>query len=133
MSNILISGAGLVGSLLACYLVKRGIDVSVYERRADTRKVGYSGGRSINLALSNRGWAALEKVGLKEKIEAIGLPMSGRMIHHLNGETVFQPYGKDGQAIYSVSRGILNETLMTEAENAGAKFFFNQQMCRYRF
>jgi len=127
MQNITISGAGLVGSLLACYLAKRGNKITVYERRLDTRKVGYTGGRSINLALSNRGWAALEKIGLKEKIEAIGLPMQGRIIHHLNGETLFQPYGKDGQAIYSVSRGILNETLMTEAETLGVDFYFNEQ------
>lgn len=124
--QIAISGAGLVGSLLACYLAKRNNEVAVYERRPDSRKTGYVGGRSINLALSNRGWAALEKVGLKNEIETISLPMSGRMIHHLNGEKVFQPYGKNGQAIYSVSRGILNEILMTAAEKAGVNFHFNQ-------
>lgn len=133
MQNITISGAGLVGSLLACYLAKRGDKVTVYERRPDTRKVGYTGGRSINLALSNRGWAALEKIGLKEKIETIGLPMQGRIIHHLNGDTLFQPYGKDGQAIYSVSRGILNETLTTEAEKLGVDFHFNEQCSEVDF
>ncbi len=133
MNNIVISGGGLVGSLLACYLAKRGMTPTVYERRADSRKTGYIGGRSINLALSNRGWAALEKVGLKQKIEAIGLPMRGRMIHHLSGETTFQPYGKEGQAIYSVSRGDLNETLITEAEKSGVQFHFNHQLSSINF
>lgn len=131
--QIAISGGGLVGSLLACYLNKRNYHVAVYERRSDSRKTGYVGGRSINLALSNRGWAALEKVGLKKEIEAIALPMKGRMIHHLSGEKTFQPYGNEGQAIYSVSRGILNETLMNAAENAGVTFHFDQQCVDVNF
>ncbi|MBX2903790.1 MAG: FAD-dependent monooxygenase [Chitinophagales bacterium] len=131
--QIAISGAGLVGSLLACYLAKRQYKVSVYERRSDSRKSGYAGGRSINLALSNRGWAALENIGLKKEIESIALPMSGRIIHHLSGEKVFQPYGKEGQAIYSVSRGILNETLMDAAEKAGVSFHFNQHCIDVNF
>jgi len=114
--DISIVGAGLVGSLLACYMAKRGHKVNVYERRPDMRKAGYIGGRSINLALSERGWAALDKIGLRQQIEAIGIPMYGRVIHQADGDTMFQPYGKDNQAIYSVSRGALNETLVNLAE-----------------
>jgi kynurenine 3-monooxygenase len=124
--DISIVGAGLVGSLLACYMAKRGQKVNVYERRSDMRKAGYTGGRSINLALSERGWAALDKIGLRKQVEAIGIPMYGRVIHPVDGDTMFQPYGKDNQAIYSVSRGALNETLVNLAEQNGqVKIHFN--------
>jgi kynurenine 3-monooxygenase len=126
--NFTIVGSGLVGSVLACYLAKRGHNVSIYERRSDMRQAGYIGGRSINLALSNRGWAALDKLGLSDKIAEISIPMTGRMVHNLDGTTAYIPYGKDGQAIYSVSRGDLNIVLINEAEkNAGIKFHFDEQ------
>jgi kynurenine 3-monooxygenase len=125
--HFVIIGGGLVGSLLSCYLAKRGHTVSVYERRPDMRKAGYIGGRSINLALSSRGWAALDKIGLRSKIEKISLPMSGRMVHNIDGTTAYIPYGKEGQAIYSVSRGDLNIELINEAErSAGVQFFFEE-------
>src|ERR1700728_4626071 len=106
--HFVIIGGGLVGSILACYLAKRGNQVSVFERRPDMRHAGYIGGRSINLALSNRGWSALDKISMRDRIEKISLPMSGRMVHNIDGTTAYIPYGKEGQAIYSVSRGDLN-------------------------
>jgi kynurenine 3-monooxygenase len=126
--KITIVGSGLVGSVLACYLAKRGHNVSIYERRPDMRTAGFIGGRSINLALSNRGWAALDKIGLSEKISEIAIPMTGRMVHNIDGSTVSIPYGKDGQAIYSISRGELNIILVNEAEKyPGVKFNFDEQ------
>ena len=114
--KINIVGAGLVGSLLAVYFSKRGYDVDMYDRRPDMRKKGAVGGRSINLALSDRGLRALNDVGLTETIQKIAIPMPGRQIHNLDGTEVFQPYGKGGQAINSVSRSELNSLLMTEAQ-----------------
>lgn len=111
-----VIGAGLVGSLLSIYLAKRGYTVNVYERRADMRAGGAYAGRSINLALSDRGWRGLEGVGIADEIRKIGIPMYGRQIHNLDGSQVFQPYGKDGQAIWSVSRGGINMRLMDLAE-----------------
>lgn len=126
--NITILGAGLVGSLLAIYLAKKGYRVNVYERRADMRKEKISVGRSINLALSDRGWRGLKGVGLEEEIRTIAVPMKGRMIHSMDGSLKFQPYGKEGQAIYSVSRGELNMRLMDLAEqNENVKIYFNQR------
>ncbi|MDB5282996.1 MAG: kynurenine 3-monooxygenase [Bacteroidota bacterium] len=126
--NIVIVGAGLVGSMLACYLSKRGHKVSVYERRPDMRVAGYIGGRSINLALSHRGWKALKKIGLDKAVENIAIPMTGRMIHDLSGSTNLFPYGKEGQAIYSVSRGELNKIMVIEAEKfADVNFYFNNR------
>jgi len=125
--NISIVGGGLVGSLLACYMQKKGLNVNVYESRGDMRSVGYIGGRSINLALSTRGWTALEKVGLTQEIEAISIPMYGRVIHQKDGSTDYQPYGKENEAIYSVSRGELNKRLVELADNFdNVKFHFNQ-------
>lgn len=123
----IIIGAGLVGSLHAVYLAKRGVKVEMYERRPDMRTVDISAGRSINLAISHRGLKALDRVGLKEKVLEMVIPMPGRMIHDSEGNTNFQPYGKDGQHINSVSRGGLNALLMTEAEKAGVKIYFNQR------
>ena len=126
--KITIVGAGLVGSLLSIYLAKRGYKISVYERRADMRKIKMSAGRSINLALSDRGWKGLEGVGIAEEIKKIAIPMYGRFIHHKDGSTAYQPYGKDGQAIYSVSRAEINMKLMDLAEQQeNISFHFNQR------
>jgi kynurenine 3-monooxygenase len=112
MSKVLVIGSGLVGSLLAILMKKRGHDVTLAERRSDPRKAGYLGGRSINLALSDRGLRALEAAGIADEIAAVTIAMPGRMIHDEQGRTTFLPYGADGQAIRSVSRGGLNIRLL---------------------
>jgi len=126
--TITIAGAGLVGSLLSIYLAKKGHKVSMYERRPDMRKEKISAGKSINLALSDRGWRGLEGVGIADEIRKIAIPMYGRYIHHKDGSTAFQPYGKNDQAIYSVSRATINKTLMTLAEQQpGVQLFFHEK------
>jgi kynurenine 3-monooxygenase len=125
--NVTIIGAGLVGSLLSIYLQKRGYKVNIYERRGDMRLQKMSAGRSINLALSDRGLLALEKVGLTDDIKEICIPMHGRYIHNIDGTTVTQPYGKQGQFINSVSRATLNMKLMDLAEEKGVKINFNER------
>jgi kynurenine 3-monooxygenase len=123
--HITIIGAGLVGSLLSIYLQKRGYKVDVYERRPDMRRKTIRAGKSINLALSNRGWRPLTEVGLEEKLNQLIIPMKGRMMHDKAGNLSFQPYGKEGQAINSISRGGLNSLLMDTAESHGVKFHFD--------
>ena len=54
--NISIVGSGLVGSLLAIYMAKRGHNVHVFDRRPDIRNMKVVQGKSINLAMSDRGW-----------------------------------------------------------------------------
>ena len=125
--NVIIVGAGLAGSLCAMYMLKRGYDVSVYERRSDMRKTKLSAGRSINLALSKRGWTALEKVGVDKEVRHIAIPMPKRVMHDLDGNLTDQYYGNKDQAIYSVPRGELNVLLMNLAEARGAKIFFNHR------
>jgi len=123
-------GAGLAGPLLATYLAKRGYSVEIFERRPDMRKESISAGRSINLALSIRGNHALKEVGLYDKIKPNTIPMKGRMIHDLNGNTHLQPYGqKENEVIFSVSRAQLNMELMTLAEETGkVTIRFNHQL-----
>lgn len=124
----IIVGGGLVGTLWAIFLARRGYTVDVYESRGDMRQVGYIGGRSINLAMSERGWRAVRQAGIEEAIRKVAIPMEGRMIHNLNGELVFQPYGEQGQAIYSVSRGGLNMELLKIADEFDkVRFHFNHR------
>ena len=125
--NVLIIGAGLVGSLLSIYLARRGYKVRVCERRGDMRKDKVEAGRSINLALSDRGLLALEKLGIADEIRKIAIPMNGRFIHNMDGSTAFQPYGKQGQYINSVSRAELNKRLMDLAEAEGVELLFNEK------
>lgn len=131
--SIAISGAGLVGSLAAIYLRKRGYDVTVFERRHDMRKSGAEGGRSINLALSNRGIRALEEVGLADELKKVAIPMHGRMMHDKQGKLNSFAYGKEGQFINSVSRSGLNIVLMNEAERLGVQFRFDQRIQKVDF
>ena len=123
-------GAGLTGPLLATYLAQQGYSVEIFERRPDMRKESISAGRSINLALSARGNHALKEVGLYDKIKPNTIPMKGRMIHDLNGNTHLQPYGqKENEVIFSVSRAQLNMELMTLAEETGnVTIRFNHQL-----
>jgi len=125
--HVTILGAGLVGSLLGIILRKRGYKVTIYERRPDMRSASISAGRSINLAMSARGWKALELAGLKDEMEALAIPMYGRYLHQPDGNTAFQPYSRHNEAIYSVSRGELNKKLMTLAEKHGVKIEFEHR------
>ena len=126
--NIAIMGAGLVGSLLSLYVAKRGHKVDLYERRPDLRSTVIDGGRSINLALSDRGWRALKGLGIEEEVRRVAIPMHRRVMHDEQGNLTFQPYGKEGQAIYSVSRGGLNVALMDLSEpNPDITYHFSRQ------
>lgn len=124
--RIAIVGSGLVGSLLAIYLRKQGHIVHVYDRSPDIRQMQFSG-RSINLAMSNRGWKALDEVGIGDAVRAIAIPMDKRAIH-LVDQLKFQNYGQEGESIYSISRGSLNRKMIDLAEAEGAEFFFEQKI-----
>jgi kynurenine 3-monooxygenase len=122
-SEITLVGAGLAGSLLAIFLARRGYRVTLIERRLDPRKASTgapltSAGRSINLALANRGLTALEEVGVMESVRPELIPMAGRMLHDEEGRLKLVPYGnKPHEVIYSVSRAGLNALLLDAAES----------------
>jgi kynurenine 3-monooxygenase len=116
--KIAVVGSGLVGSLLAIYLKKAGHTVHVFDRSPDIRKVEFSG-RSINLVMSTRGWKTLQDIGLDAAVNAIGIPVDKRAIHHVDASINYQYYGKEGEAIFSLSRGVLNRKMIDLAEEAG--------------
>ena len=126
--SVCILGGGLAGSLLSILLAQQGHSVQLFEKRADPRRNAAVGGRSINLALSYRGWQALKKAGVAEAVAQQAIAMRGRMIHSQESELTFQPYGQADQAIYSVSREALNQLLVEEAKQAGVQTFF-QHAC----
>jgi len=125
--RITIIGAGLAGALLATLLAQRGWQVDVFEKRSDPRVKGYAGGRSINLALAERGLHALRIAGGDDEVMAQAVMMRGRMVHFLDGRTDLQRYGRDdSEVIWSVHRGELNVILLDIAAQAGAQLHFNR-------
>lgn len=125
MKSIAVVGSGLVGIVLAISLKKKGFDVEVYDRSPDIRNIDFKG-RSINLAMSTRGWKILKEIGIEKEVKALGIPMYQRAIHTASGEIVKQPYSVDGEsAIWAISRGKLNKELIAIAERYGVVFHFN--------
>lgn len=127
--TLTLVGAGLAGALLARLLAQRGWQVDVYERRGDPRVLGYAGGRSINLALAERGLHALRQAGADAAVMARTVMMRGRMVHFAEGGTQLQRYGRDDrEVIWSVHRGDLNIALLDLAEQAGARLHFDRRL-----
>lgn len=125
--RITIVGAGLAGALLATLLAQRGWKVEVFEKRGDPRVRGYAGGRSINLALAERGRHALRLAGSDDAVMARAVMMRGRMVHFLDGRMELQRYGRDdSEVIWSIHRGELNLILLDAAERAGAQVRFHR-------
>jgi kynurenine 3-monooxygenase len=125
--NIAIIGSGLVGSLLSVYLKKRGHRITVFDRRPDIRNTQFSG-RSINLAMSDRGWKALAEVDMETEIKKIAIPLDKRAMHIIDKPMYFQKYGKEGEAIWSISRGVLNRRMIDLAEDSGVRFQFGEKV-----
>jgi kynurenine 3-monooxygenase len=123
-----VIGAGLSGSLLAVLLARRGLRVTVYERRADPRHFIADSGRSINLALAARGIRALRLAGVLDEVMKFAIPMRGRMVHEHDGKAELQMYGvRPEEVIYSVSRAELNRVLIAAAAaNPNVEFKFRQ-------
>ena len=133
-SQITLIGAGLVGALLATLLARRGFAVRVFERRRDPRIASYAGGRSINLALAERGLHGLRLAGMTDIVMRLAVMMRGRMVHHRDGHTELLRYGRDdSEVIWSVSRGRLNTALIEAAEQAGARFEFDRRLADSTF
>lgn len=133
---LVVVGAGLAGSMLAVYLARQGHDVQLYESRADLRRTDVDSGRSINLALAARGLVPLRELGLADAVDAIAVPMAGRMIHAAGtGSTAgnavsFQPYGnRPDEVIHSVSRQDLTALLLDAAEATGRVEVHFEQWC----
>ncbi len=127
--SLSIIGAGLAGSLLAILLSRQGWRITLYERRGDPRIADYESGRSINLALAERGRNALRQAGVEEAVMAKAVMMRGRMVHTREGDTQLQRYGRDdSEVIWSIHRKDLNHTLLQLAEDAGAQVHFHRRL-----
>lgn len=123
-----IIGGGLTGLLLARLLRLRGFEVVVYDKAPDPRSVSADSGRSINLALAERGRDALRRAGLLEPVMRLAVPMPGRQIHKVSGELQFQPYGQQSwERIYSIGRDDLNRVLVAGCEALGVELHFDHR------
>ncbi|ANH60294.1 FAD-dependent oxidoreductase [Dokdonia donghaensis] len=126
--HILIIGAGLCGSLLALRMAQRGYKITLMEKRPDLRAVHQDAGRSINLALSDRGLKGIRLVGLEDRVKDLCIPMNGRMLHDKESNTLFSPYsGRTDEYINSISRTDLNIMLLNAADEYDTlQVHFNQ-------
>lgn len=127
--RIAVVGGGLVGGLQAIYLARRGFQVDLFERRPDIRTAEIAAGRSINLALSDRGWKALAGAGVEDAVRKMAIPMHRRVMHSVEGTLTYQPYGKEGQFINSVSRAGLNQELLRAADSYDNVTMHFQEQC----
>jgi len=127
---VTIVGAGLAGALLALLLAQRGYRVRVLEKRPDPRDSRGDSGRSINLALAERGIAALRRAGLMDRIADLLIPMRGRMVHDIDGASSLQPYGQtENEVIHSVDRAALNVALLEQLQRQPAVELRFEQAC----
>jgi kynurenine 3-monooxygenase len=128
VEKILVVGAGLVGSLLSTYLAREGHQVHLYDRQPDPRRGRRRTGRSINLTVCERGFAALDRMGVGDRVRKIAVPCYGRYIHSVDGTVDYQPYGNHREAIHSVSRNELNDVLLEFAlERPGIHLHFEEK------
>ena len=116
MTHFTVVGGGPVGTLLAISLARHGYVVGLYEGRPDSRQTNIYEGKSINIALSDRGWTSLARIGVGHDARAQAIPMTHRAIHGIGGDLSALPYGRNGDAIWSVSRGGINELLLDIAD-----------------
>jgi len=127
----LIIGGGIAGAYLAALLGSRGEPVTVFDSRPDPRKASDGEGRSINLAIAERGLAALRQLdGVVDTIEQLVVPMRGRIVHdgHVSG---LQPYGNlPSEVLWSVDRTALTNVLLDAAEATGKVEIRFGQRCR---
>ena len=127
--QVCIVGAGLVGSMLSIYLAQKGFNVDLYEKRPDIRKIYLGGNRTIAMSISNRGFKALEGIGLAEKVRQTSLPKFGRMVHLKDGSTYYQQYGREGDSINTVNRSQLNSILIDKAVETHKVNVFFETRC----
>lgn len=129
-----VAGGGPVGSLLTILLARHGYDVRLFESRPDSRKTKLYQGKSINIALSDRGWNSLERIGIDPATKDDAIPMYRRTIHARGGDLTHQQYGQYGDAIWSVSRSKINEQLLALAEEErNVEINFNHKLVNVDF
>ena len=82
MSKVIVAGAGIGGLTAALALLKRGIDVEVYEQAPELTEVG------AGIQISSNGTRVLHALGLEEALKRVQVLPSRRAIRHWStGET----------------------------------------------
>lgn len=109
-------------------LRRRGFEVDIYERFPDLRLTQWNARRSINLVLARRGLQLAESLGLREALLEEVVPVYGRMIHTLDGDKSYQPYGHEKECNYAINRGLLNAFWLNQAEKEGARLHFSTML-----
>lgn len=128
MKRVIVVGGGLVGCALSIFLARRGYKVEIFEKSTDITGRQPGPGRSINLTLCDRGFRTLDRLGISEEIRSLSIPAYGRALHSPQGDVTFQPYGNNGEAIYSIERMDLNHALIScAAQNSNIEFFPNEK------
>ncbi|MEM9455902.1 MAG: NAD(P)/FAD-dependent oxidoreductase [Myxococcota bacterium] len=128
--RLAVVGAGLTGSLMSLYLAQLGFDrVDVYEKRRDCREQGSERSRrTIAMSISTRGWGALEIAGLYDDLYPTTTATHGRVTHLRDGPPLTQNYGREQQAIYTITRSTLNAALIDKAATGGVRFHFEHTL-----
>jgi kynurenine 3-monooxygenase len=126
---VTLVGAGPTGALLAILLKRRGFRATLYDSRPDPRGNTGESGRSINLAMADRGIHALRAAGVFDAIAHEMVAMRGRFIHPHGAPPSLQLYGqRPNEVIYSVSRHRLNQALLEVAAAQGVELKFEHRL-----
>jgi 2-polyprenyl-6-methoxyphenol hydroxylase-like FAD-dependent oxidoreductase len=115
----MIIGGGISGLATAAGLRRAGIDVAVFESAPDWRKIQVGGGFDVQMNAVR----ALQQLGLREKVEAIGVQLDRQIMRSPSGELMFEwPYAEMSQKLgvkdVRVMRPDLHRTL-AEATGEG--------------
>src|SRR5271170_1959402 len=111
-SNVAIVGGGIGGLAAALALIRRGIDVDVYEQAPELRELG------AGVQISANGTRVLHALGLKDELERVQVLPAGKAIRMWNtGQTwnVFElgmeSITRYGSPYITVHRGDLHNVL----------------------
>lgn len=127
--SIAINGAGITGCTLALYLAKKGFEVSVFDKRKNLKNAYESKKRTVGMSISERGIFTLKDLNIFEEYKSKLVPIYGRSVHLKDGSNYFQEYGKNNEAIYSITRKELNSFLMDKCTETGrVNFVFNHNL-----
>jgi hypothetical protein len=110
------------------FLARRGLEVTLYERRPDLRRVPQPAGRSINLALANRGLKPLRMAGLEaetRKLLTADARPHGASARGAAGFPALRPAGPRGH-LFGLAAGP-ERLLLDAAEAAGVRLRFGMR------
>ncbi len=115
--HLIIVGAGMVGPAAALLLKDKFERITILEKRANPTEVGEKLTKSLQIVISAKGWQTIDALGLRKKVETNCMPLHGRTAHYPEKQTHYEPYGKNGETIFCISRKRLHFILLKEIRN----------------